>query len=74
MNSTIPEHLSRRPEPGRYDFANSGSGRHTQHEITCDVNNCAYNEQRKCTANEIVVGPQYAASTADTVCITFRPA
>lgn len=41
--------------------------------IQCDVTNCHYNEQKSCVANEIKVGPQYAASSADTVCATFKP-
>lgn len=41
--------------------------------IHCDVTNCFYNEQKACCADEIKVGPQYAASSADTVCVTFKP-
>lgn len=41
--------------------------------ITCEVTNCVYNEHRRCYADEIKVGPQFAASTADTLCDTFRP-
>jgi hypothetical protein len=41
--------------------------------ITCDVTNCYYNEHQTCCAEEIKVGPQYAASSSDTVCATFRP-
>ncbi|MCL2579243.1 MAG: DUF1540 domain-containing protein [Oscillospiraceae bacterium] len=41
--------------------------------IVCDVTNCAYNnDQRHCTANQIKVGPQYASSSADTICVTFK--
>ena len=44
------------------------------HGITCDVTNCAYNgESHICTAKQIKVGPQYAASSADTICVTFKP-
>jgi len=44
------------------------------HGIVCDVTNCIYNEEDNiCTAKEIKVGPQYAASSADTICATFRP-
>ena len=42
--------------------------------ISCDVGNCYYNKQKECHATAIKVGPQFAASTADTVCDTFRPA
>lgn len=41
--------------------------------VCCDVTNCYYNEQTACTAKEIKVGPQYAASSADTICATFKP-
>ena len=42
--------------------------------IVCDVTNCMYNAQNHiCTAKEIKVGPQYAASSADTICATFKP-
>lgn len=41
--------------------------------IHCDVTNCYYNERKECHAEEITVGPQYAATSSDTVCATFRP-
>lgn len=41
--------------------------------ISCDVGNCVFNTQNLCTAKIIKVGPQYAASSADTVCATFKP-
>lgn len=42
--------------------------------IRCDVANCQYNTQnRLCTAREIKVGPQYANTSADTICATFKP-
>ena len=41
--------------------------------VHCDVTNCYYNEQKACTAEDIKVGPQYAATSADTVCATFKP-
>lgn len=41
--------------------------------IHCDVTNCHYNEHKACVAEEITVGPQYANSSADTNCATFRP-
>lgn len=45
----------------------------TTGRIVCDVTNCVYNnDQRHCTANEIKVGPQYASSSADTLCVTFK--
>ena len=41
--------------------------------IVCDVTNCVYNnEDRHCTAKQIKVGPQYASSSADTICVTFK--
>lgn len=41
--------------------------------VHCEVTNCHYNEQKSCVADEIKVGPQFAASSADTVCATFKP-
>ncbi len=42
--------------------------------VKCDVTNCIYNDKsEKCTANQIKVGPQYATSSDDTVCDTFKP-
>lgn len=41
--------------------------------IHCDVTNCQYNDQKACCAKQIKVGPQYASTSADTVCATFRP-
>lgn len=49
------------------------SSNDTLYGIHCDVTNCYYNDQKACYADGIKVGPQYAASTADTVCATFRP-
>lgn len=51
-----------------------GGGNDPIDGITCDVTNCVYHEEGSlCTAREIKVGPQYAASSADTVCATFKP-
>lgn len=45
-----------------------------QNNIICDVTNCVYNDtNKKCTAKQVKVGPQYAASSADTICATFKP-
>lgn len=42
--------------------------------IKCDVTNCHYNDlNHHCIAREITVGPQFANSSADTVCATFKP-
>jgi hypothetical protein len=42
--------------------------------VYCEVTNCVYNADKKlCTAKSIKVGPQFAASSADTVCDTFKP-
>ncbi|MBC8576559.1 DUF1540 domain-containing protein [Yanshouia hominis] len=45
--------------------------------ICCNVQNCAYNDDCRCTAKKVDVGPQYCACTAgcsdETVCATFRP-
>lgn len=41
--------------------------------IHCDVTNCRYNEEdSKCSAKEIKVGPTYASTSSDTVCATFK--
>ena len=40
--------------------------------IKCTVNNCCYNQGKRCTADEIFIGPHFAASSADTICATFQ--
>lgn len=54
-------------------YPNSNSNSESLYGIHCDVGNCYYNKEKNCTADEIKVGPQYASSSADTVCATFRP-
>ncbi len=54
---------------------NHGTGHQHEHidGISCDVTNCMYNENNNyCTAPHIKVGPNFAASKADTVCATFE--
>ncbi len=42
--------------------------------ITCNVKNCTYHDSHNvCMAEEIAVGPTTACSSAETVCVTFRP-
>lgn len=42
--------------------------------IVCSVENCVYHDcQNYCTAKEIAVGPAKAATSAETLCVTFRP-
>ncbi|MEA4832051.1 MAG: DUF1540 domain-containing protein [Oscillospiraceae bacterium] len=42
--------------------------------ISCDVNNCSYNEDGcYCTAEKINVGPYSAQCSTETVCSTFKP-
>lgn len=42
--------------------------------IVCNVKNCVYHhEQNACTASEIAVGPTSASTSAETLCVTFRP-
>ena len=44
------------------------------HGVSCDVTNCVYHDkQQRCLAGEILVGPQYACTSSDTVCATFKP-
>jgi hypothetical protein len=51
----------------------SGRGKQYISGIHCDVTNCAYHDpQCKCSADNISVGPDYASSSADTVCSTFK--
>ena len=41
--------------------------------VICDVSNCKYHsESHKCTAEQILVGPSFAISSADTICATFK--
>lgn len=41
--------------------------------VRCEVSNCTFNEHKACSAKEIKVGPQFAASSSDTICATFKP-
>ena len=42
--------------------------------INCNVESCVYHDSHNCcTAKEISVGPTHAASSAETLCVTFRP-
>lgn len=42
--------------------------------IVCSVKNCVYHDAANaCTASEIAVGPVSAESSAETLCVTFRP-
>lgn len=42
--------------------------------IVCDVKNCTYHDcDNYCTAGEIKVGPTYASTGSETVCVTFKP-
>ena len=41
--------------------------------IRCEVTSCVYNDQEnRCTADAIKVGPQNATSAGDTLCDTFK--
>ena len=41
--------------------------------ICCNVKNCVHHDgETYCTAGQIAVGPSYAATSADTVCSTFK--
>jgi len=52
---------------------NTNQGSNNHNKIVCDVTNCVYNDDnRYCTAKQIKVGPQYASSSADTLCVTFK--
>ena len=42
------------------------------HGINCAVTDCVYNCEKNCTAGEIHVGPQNAATTSETDCQTFK--
>ncbi|ERJ00388.1 DUF1540 domain-containing protein [Acetanaerobacterium sp. MSJ-12] len=42
-------------------------------QVVCDVENCIYNRDRRCTAADIQVGPHFACSCCDTICSTFHP-
>jgi len=56
------------------NIQNTNPGSNTNFgKIVCDVANCVYNDDNKhCTAKQIKVGPQYASSSADTICVTFK--
>lgn len=41
--------------------------------LRCGVCNCVYNDKSEhCTAQSVKIGPQYANTSADTVCDTFK--
>ena len=41
--------------------------------VTCEVVNCIYNKDKQyCEAPSIKVGPQYARTTAEPNCATFK--
>lgn len=41
--------------------------------VLCDVKNCVYHDgERNCEATQINVGPNYAITSADTICSTFK--
>lgn len=42
--------------------------------ITCEVKSCVYHDSdSRCTADHIAVGPAFATTSSDTVCVTFKP-
>jgi hypothetical protein len=42
--------------------------------IVCNVENCVHHDSHNCcTASEIAVGPTDAQTSAQTLCVTFRP-
>ncbi|MGN1169438.1 MAG: DUF1540 domain-containing protein [Acutalibacteraceae bacterium] len=48
--------------------------RHVIKDIKCNVSHCIYNEDNsKCTAGSIEVGPSSANCCSDTLCATFEP-
>lgn len=57
---------------------NTNGGMVENHEdriehIVCEVGNCVYNSDKKyCLAGDIKVGPQFASSTSETNCATFK--
>ena len=55
---------------------NRNQGPNINSKIVCDVASCVYNdEDRYCTAGQIKVGHQHttASTSADTLCVTFKP-
>jgi hypothetical protein len=54
---------------------NLGANETPLNGVRCDVANCHYNKAGgQCTAKQVKVGPQFANSSSDTVCDTFKPA
>ncbi|HHW46306.1 MAG TPA: DUF1540 domain-containing protein [Clostridiales bacterium] len=42
--------------------------------VKCEVENCSYHSKDNiCMADSIEVGPGFAKSSDETVCVTFRP-
>ena len=53
---------------------NCANGKCVNEGITCDVKNCQYHTgECHCTAEMIKVGPNFACSSAETICATFKP-
>ena len=51
----------------------NGCCEHVNKGITCDVKNCQYHSgECNCTAEMIKVGPNFACTSAETVCATFK--
>lgn len=42
-------------------------------QLTCGVETCSYNKQKKCSKGDIMVGGSQAESDRDTCCESFRP-
>ncbi len=40
--------------------------------ISCQVTDCQYNDNKKCMAGHINVGPSSATTTSETDCETFK--
>lgn len=52
---------------------NCANGKCVNEGITCDVKNCQYHSgECNCTAEMIKVGPNFACTSAETVCATFK--
>ena len=52
---------------------NCANGKCINEGINCDVKNCQYHTgDCYCTADKIVVGPNFACTSAETICATFK--
>lgn len=59
-------------EDRAYEFAESLCPEPGKIAIDCEVENCTYNQTRKCSASHVDIQGKNAAVPSETTCMTFR--